>query len=127
MDEDYQSRPGYKIKGHDLVTEYEERDTLGPVDINPRLHVERNYIDTESNIKIENNQKRSIVDRVFAQERAYKKILASNKEQSEELNEEFDSEARKQVRTNPMQMPLSEQPLQDFRGPAIVPFFPSHW
>ena len=44
------------------------------MDINPRLHVERNYIDTESNIKIENGKKRSVVDRVFAQERAYKKI-----------------------------------------------------
>jgi len=52
MDEDYQSRPGYKKKGHELVTEYEDREQEGPVVINPRLHVERNYIDTESNIKI---------------------------------------------------------------------------
>jgi hypothetical protein len=52
MNEDYQSRPGYKKKGHELVTEYEDREQEGPVVINPRLHVERNYIDTESNIKI---------------------------------------------------------------------------
>ena len=26
MDEDYQSRPGYKKKGHELVTEYEDRE-----------------------------------------------------------------------------------------------------
>jgi hypothetical protein len=74
MDEDYQSRPGYKKKGHELVTEYQEKEEDAPVVINPRLHVERNYIDTESNIKIQSGAKRSVVDRVFAQEKAYKKI-----------------------------------------------------
>ena len=100
MDEDYQSRPGYKVKGHDLVTEYEQRETLGPVVINPRLHVERNYIDTESNIKIENGKKRSVVDRVFAQERAYKKIQVENLDETEELDDQFDSKAKKKVRTD---------------------------
>ena len=87
MDEDYQSRPGYKKMGHQLVTEYEEKDSAGPVVINPRLHVERNYIDTESNIKIQNGSKRSVVDRVFAQEKAYKKIQVDDLDQVDELND----------------------------------------
>lgn len=55
--------------------------------INPRLHVERNYIDTESNIKIQSGAKRSIVDRVFAQEKAYKKIQVQDLDQVDELND----------------------------------------
>ncbi len=106
MDEDYQSRPGYKKMGHELVTEYEEKQQEAPVVINPRLHVERNYIDTESNIKIQSGAKRSIVDRVFAQEKAYKKIQVQDLDQVDELNDQFDAKPKKQVRTENVQMPL---------------------
>lgn len=86
MDEDYQSRPGYKVAGKDLVTAYEERQEERVV-INPRLHVERNYIDTESNIKIQGGTKRSIVDRVFAQEKAYTKVNKDHLDHVDELDD----------------------------------------